>query len=629
MTGLAEYPAQVAALQAAVDGGDVPEVVARLVELAEVNNGAWGFANPSAEDVLRSLDVQVHRELLLTLVERMRAEARPAVNENLFELVTRLMRLLWRPELDDRIELSLHIAGTRWTTHDAGHVTWARRLVALGRPVPVPYVAAMRRTSRMGYHSMRELDAALAEIDAPLLNPGEAWADRVLADLPGLGAPWLALVTHAGTATSAKMTAKFERAGRAALAAIGDEDARAVLTGWLSLVGRPRTQRLIRRGYDADVNESFDSWNSTTLRGLIWLLGLLPAHDDTARVLGALVETSLRKVAGLGPRNPKTANTAVQMLALSASEAGLAQLARLATRVTYKGTLKELTAALDTRAAALGLTRDEVEELAVPGYGLTEVGRRVDDFGDVRAETTVGADGVRTVWFNAAGRPVKSPPAAVRRDHAEAFGELKAAVKDLEKMLSAQAERLDRQFLKQRVWRYGAWRERQLDHPVLGTITRRLIWIVDEQPCAWSGEDLTTLHGAPADAGPGSAVRLWHPIGRPVEEVLAWRERLERELVVQPFKQAHREVYVLTAAEERTGTYSNRYAAHVLRQHQFHALAAARGWRDKLRLMVDDDFRRPLGTCPSGACAPSTGWRAPATATATSTTSPTAAPTCG
>lgn len=117
-----------------------------------------------------------------------------------------------------------------------------------------------------------------------------------------------------------------------------------------------------------------------------------------------------------------------------------------------------------------------------------------------------------------------------------------------------------------------------------------MIWTVDGQPCAWSGRELTTLDGAPVEAAPDAAVRLWHPIGRPVEEVLAWRERLERDLVVQPFMQAHREVYVLTAAEERTGTYSNRYAAHVLRQHQFHALAAARGWRDKLRLMVDDDF---------------------------------------
>lgn len=37
-----------------------------------------------------------------------------------------------------------------------------------------------------------------------------------------------------------------------------------------------------------------------------------------------------------------------------------------------------------------------------------------------------------------------------------------------------------------------------------------------------------------------------------------------------------------------TRVYSNRFAAHVIRQHQFNALCAARGWKNKLRLMVDD-----------------------------------------
>ena len=85
-------------------------------------------------------------------------------------------------------------------------------------------------------------------------------------------------------------------------------------------------------------------------------------------------------------------------------------------------------------------------------------------------------------------------------------------------------------------------------------------------------------------------VRLWHPIGRPVEQVLAWWDWFERHQVRQPFKQAHREVYLLTDAERNTHTYSNRFAAHIIRQHQFNALAALRGWRHKLRLMVDDEY---------------------------------------
>ena len=61
-------------------------------------------------------------------------------------------------------------------------------------------------------------------------------------------------------------------------------------------------------------------------------------------------------------------------------------------------------------------------------------------------------------------------------------------------------------------------------------------------------------------------------------------------MIQQPFKQAHREVYFITDAEKATGVYSNRFASHVLKQHQFNSLCAARGWKNRLRLMVDDEY---------------------------------------
>jgi hypothetical protein len=140
----------------------------------------------------------------------------------------------------------------------------------------------------------------------------------------------------------------------------------------------------------------------------------------------------------------------------------------------------------------------------------------------------------------------------------------------------------------------AVWQERYLDHPLVGTIVRRLIWSFTGKTATtsgvWSAGKLLGLDGKPLDLAPEAGVSLWHPIDRPVAEVLAWRDWLERREIVQPFKQAHREVYLLTDAERRTETYSNRFAAHILGQHQFHALCGARGWKNKLRLMVDDVY---------------------------------------
>ncbi|WP_283136924.1 DUF4132 domain-containing protein [Rhizohabitans arisaemae] len=456
-----------------------------------------------------------------------------------------------------------------------------------GEVLPDEVLTVMRHAVGRGYGRGRLAELITLPGYSPL-NPGEAWADRANADLQGLGDDWRELVWFASSASSAKPSAKWEKQGRDLTARLGGEPVRRAITDWLGLVGRPRTQPLDVGRHGPDPNQMFDAYNTVVLRGLIWLVSFLPEHADTVRALGAVTETALRKVPGTGPRSPKIANTAVYALSRTEGEEALAQLARLASRVTFKGTLKEIDRALDARATALGLSRDEVEELAVPAYGLTRVGGRTEEFGEATAELAVTGTRAVLTWCNAAGKTVKSPPAAVRRDHAEKLAELKGSVKELDKMLSAQSERLDRLFLAQRSWSHAAWRERYLDHPLVGTFARRLIWLVGEVPVCYADGELRDVHGGVLTPAGGETVRLWHPIGRDVAEVLAWRDRLESLEIVQPFKQAHREVYLLTAAEENTGVYSNRYAAHVLRQHQFHALAAVRGWRNRLRLMVDD-----------------------------------------
>jgi hypothetical protein len=68
---------------------------------------------------------------------------------------------------------------------------------------------------------------------------------------------------------------------------------------------------------------------------------------------------------------------------------------------------------------------------------------------------------------------------------------------------------------------------------------------------------------------------LWHPIGFEPETVLRWRLWLEGHGVTQPFKQAYREVYLLTDEELATHTYSNRLAAHIL----LHACTRPRVYR--------------------------------------------------
>ena len=459
--------------------------------------------------------------------------------------------------------------------------------VASGVPLAPGLVAAIRR---MADHPSWSGQGLLAELAAAfpglVLNPGEAWSDAALADTASRGQPWQDLLSHAVTASSAKPSARWEKTARGLLAAAGEPDAVERIGAWLALVGRPRTIPLVGRGRGAD--ELFDTYNVNGMRGLAWMLGFAAADAESARSLAWLVQVALRRLPGLGPRNPRVANAAVYGLSRMSGEAALAQLGRLAARVTYRGTLAQVDRALAARAAELGVSREQIEELAVPDFGLTEAGRRVERFGGARAEIAVRGRTVDLTWRAEAGKAVKSVPARVRDEFASEVKELKAEVADIEKMMTAQAQRLERLFLARRSWEFARWAEYYLDHPLVGTLARRLIWIIGDAAVCYADGGLRTVADAALVPAPDARVELWHPIGRETAEISAWRDWLEQHQVTQPFKQAHREVYPMTVAEQGTGTYSNRFAAHILRQHQFHALAAQRGWQNRQRFMAEN-----------------------------------------
>ncbi len=455
------------------------------------------------------------------------------------------------------------------------------------------------------------------------LEEGEAWSDAALADLKKMKAAasknWNALLVHCqsgGLSESArtwrsqhwlrnpfsdvpggykqKLTESWAAQAQTLIDAVGFDSFKGHLLRWFPLVDKPRTQpRAPRHRYDhRDYAHLIIPSHIDLLRGLVWCCGLRE-DAELARAVARLAISSYRKIPGKGPRLVSLGNACVTALGMMPGLPPIGQLAILKVKVKFGTAQKEIEKAFNASAARENLPREDIEELAVPSYGLEEVGQLRQSFGDYQAELTVDGSSAALHWLKQ-DKPIKSVPAAVKKEHAAELKELQAAVKDINSMLPAQRERLDTLFLSQKTWPLSVWRERYLDHPLVGTIARRLIWSFTSKgrtiDGCWHDGKLLGSNGKPLNLKDESLASLWHPIGHAMEEVLQWRDWLERREVIQPFKQAHREVYLLTDAERRTRTYSNRFAAHVLRQHQFHALCAARGWKNRLRLLVDDSY---------------------------------------
>jgi hypothetical protein len=432
------------------------------------------------------------------------------------------------------------------------------------------------------------------------LVPGEAWSDAAISDIDAMKgeeiAAWGALLQHCTRARGAKPGQKWSTKAESVLEKIGRPAFERSVVRWFLLVERPRT-RPVERGsqWQPDPNLLLQDENADILKALAWLCA--PSENaEVARALGALALSAYRKVPQMGPRCVRLGNACVWALGAMPDAGGVGQLAMLRARVKFGTAQKGIEKALDTAAGQAGMPLQEIEEISVPAYGLQEVGVRRAQLGEFGVELVVtGTSNTELRWLKPDGKRQKSVPRAVKEHSTEELKEIKAAAADLRKMLPAQRDRIENLYLEQKTWTHRAWRERYLDHPVVGTLARRLIWKFTNQKRTGAGVfyegRIVGRDGHVLEwLDDATDVRLWHPMQEDPGEVLAWRDWLAELELRQPFKQAHREVYLLTDAERTTRTYSNRFAAHVIKQHQFNALCAARGWKNKLRLMVDDEY---------------------------------------
>ncbi len=429
-----------------------------------------------------------------------------------------------------------------------------------------------------------------------LLSDRDVWGhlvrEALTRMLPSERAAWRWVLEQAAAATGARPTGSWRERANKAVAVVGEDAfARAVVPWFEWYVAPPRGAG---GGVDTELPKLSGTAerNITVLRGLVWCCAE-QGDPRLARAVADATEASFKKVPGVGPRSVRIGNAGIYALGAMPGMHGLAQLARLRQRVVYAQARKAIDGALNAAAARLQLAREDLDDLATLTFDLVD-GRRRFDFPPFAAELAIGGTaGAEVRWFGAGGAARRTEPAEVKRRHPEERATLKRTADDLRKTLLAQRDRLERLLLSERSWPLAVWHARYLDHPLLADLTRRLIWTFEGD-----GRDLlgTWRDGAIVDAADRplaplpeeTRVCLWHPVRTDGDTIAAWQAWLDRHEVRQPFKQAYREIYVLTDAERTTATYSNRFASHILRQHQFRALAQARGWTYRLQGGFDD-----------------------------------------
>lgn len=327
--------------------------------------------------------------------------------------------------------------------------------------------------------------------------------------------------------------------------------------------------------------------NRDLARGAVWATASL-SGDWVAPLLGDVAVLAGVGWSGGGDmREGRVANACVAALGDRADDAAVAQLLRVRAKVRNKPLLKQLAGCLERVAAAAGLTRDDLEERAVPGFGLDADGRLERALGD-HVAVVAASPTAATLSFRAAdGRVRATAPAAVRQQHPEALAHLRGLAKEIGKALPAERARIEGLLVGDRRWRFAQWAVAYRDHPLTARFGSGLLWELEVEPGTWvagwpDGRHLTDADGAVlAQASGDTPVRLWHPLHAGDEVIARWRAILMDRRLRQPLKQVFREVYRLTP-QEQVSDRSTRFAGHVVIYRQMAALLRERGWSGRM-----------------------------------------------
>ncbi|RZV40966.1 MAG: DUF4132 domain-containing protein, partial [Acidimicrobiales bacterium] len=410
--------------------------------------------------------------------------------------------------------------------------------------------------------------------------PKGKWMQRALEDIAALTdkkrAAWLALLEYAADAKGSKPSQKWLKQGGDLITALGKQNFQALMTDWID-------------GTKIDPGDPDPAVD--LIKGLVWLTANTPTNE-MALSISRLGENCYVKVAGIGARSKKLGNACcVTLMNMPENKTAIAELVRLRGKIKYPSVRGDIQTKLEAIAEKQGVTVAELEDASLPDFGFDAGGQLIKTLGDFNATINLVGNKAVLAWADQNGKARKTVPAAVRKESKPELTDLKRLVKDMSGVLARQITSLEQSYLNDRSWDFASWQTRHFNHPVRHNLTRSLIWFITDGKKSTSvlptDTGLQDLAGKTINPSKTAAVKLWHPLFEDTKTIVAWRDKIEELGLVQPFKQAHREVYVVTDAERTTGIYSNRFAAHVLRQHQFKALCEARGWTYVLQGMWD------------------------------------------
>lgn len=368
--------------------------------------------------------------------------------------------------------------------------------------------------------------------------------------------------------------------------------------GLVAQYGSDQLEMLIKPAFAAvckDNRHPIDPQMERVLKGYIWMCGMMES-EEMADQLAMLAASAFHKLASGSIRSLRVGRTCIDTLALMRIPAALRALTELRTALAEPQVTKLLDQAVNKASQRQGTRPEEVAEAVAPTFGFDSNSTTTRKVGPYTAYLRVGQFCRIEIRWQKGQEVFDDMPADVRSEHVARFVELTKEIREFERALSVQRMRLERLMLTQREWHRPEFEQKYLFHPLIASLCSRLVWQIswDEVVVAgmWDGEFFRHYDGQALEVPEKAMFSLWHPVYSDEDYTKDWQQYLQRNRIMQPFAQAHRECYAPFEEELDEGlethVSSRRLAGHALEQARLSTGANQRGWQLPALLPSDE-----------------------------------------
>ncbi len=217
--------------------------------------------------------------------------------------------------------------------------------------------------------------------------------------------------------------------------------------------------------------------NHILAKGLIWAISTLLKKDSSIiYIITEIAINSYKEIPGIGAASSAAGNVCIYVLS-NADFEGVIQLSIIKNRTNRKNLIQKK---IEEYSIRKGHHPNDLEDLLTPNFDLDENGRFEQNFGVYRAVVSINAKRKVEIGWLKEEKAQKTVPAEVKEAFGEELKALQKKAKQIGEMLTAQSQRMEGFWLKQRQWTYNSWESIFFKNGLLAALTKQLIWYFEK-----------------------------------------------------------------------------------------------------------------------------------------------------